>query len=198
MTLHHGTGLPGEFICYRTGFDGYEPIEIVKRAARMSELQRRAAVGINTYFPDIAGGSYLNRALIGLVQDMLAGNRLWLVRREAWTDEGIVPVEVSGAVEEHEDYVVATEEQQPIGAVVMWQMVGHPGPEYPVDGFYTFAEDYMILDFLLPHDVVQSLGPGLRAACAQAGVEFREFPPAPQDKPARTFSRWPWRPGPVW
>jgi len=198
MTLHHGPGLPGEFICYRTGFDGYEPIEIVKRASGMSAVQRRAAVGINTYLPDIAGGSYLNRALVRLVQDVLAEQQLCLVRTEAWADEGIVPVEVAGAIEEQEDYFVATEDQQAIGAMVMWQMVGHPGLEYPVDGFYAFAEDYMILDFLLPQDVTRWLGPALKGACEQAGVEFREFPPAPHDRPARAFSRWPRRQRPTW
>lgn len=158
-------------ITFREGYDGNEPTEIVNGRKRLKRTHdHRFALALNTYYPSVSGGYYLNRSLIGLVQETLGELGLLVVLEDVYDPDGIVPVEMPGSLEEETNYAIVTEHVPEVeGWLTLWA--------YHAGGGGAFYEDRFILDFLLSLPVMTRFVERLRSRCLHLNVQFCELEP---------------------
>src|SRR4051794_13648275 len=108
MLRPSGLGLEGDSIACRSGFDGRETAELHRMwRSQWSKWGQRLSIAINTHYPTIEGGYYLNRAIFVLISECLQEVDLRHVILDIWRDDGLVPTEGFGQFETDEDYVLA-------------------------------------------------------------------------------------------
>jgi hypothetical protein len=162
MNLHRGIGLRGDEIAITCGYDGSEPRQIRRR--KPDPGQCRLALGISTYYEDVAGAYYFNRALLGLVQDCLFELGWSVVIQDILDPQvGVLPAEERCALELDEDYVLVDSSCVKQGRMLLWRIEYHPKGSL-------FKECDIICDMLLSSDMAAKLRGVLKERCRQAGV----------------------------
>ena len=162
MRLFQGPGLPSDQIRVRVGFEGTEPDEILSRSPQAESSRTRVAVVINTFHPKIEGGYYLNRSLIGLIQDVLGDLGLHVVWNEAFGSAEIVPVEERSSLQLDEDYLLVDDKLETKGNVFLWR--------YAVAGGGAFYSDDVVVDIRVAEGMALRFRSRLEIRCKQAGV----------------------------
>jgi len=169
VPLFKGVGLQGDRLAVRIGYEGTEPPQIVKRPVSPHEL--RFAVAINAGQPQVAGGYYFNRALLGLLQDCLLEAGIHVVIDDIAAEPragAILPEEERGALQLFEDYALVTESCEKVGRMTTWH--------FDVGVSSSFYSNAIILDMILARDILPRLRLCLTRRCASLGVPLAEFP----------------------
>jgi hypothetical protein len=184
VKLFRGTNLPGDRIDALLGFDGNEPHPILRRQQWLvthefaGQPLTRIAVAINTYYNCVAGGYYLNRNLIGLVQEVLESLGLFVVVYDvtAASPQEVLPVEPRSSLEDNEEYALVDSAGKVVGLLFTWGTHwGDMGPFY--------GEDSFVLDLLVPAPNEAPFQEALKEKCRQAAVEFADAGRGPQSEP---------------
>ena len=184
MLRAFGPGLPGDSISHRYGFDGNEPVNIewLSSQSKYASLGVRSAFAMSTWYEEIDGGYYENRALFVLIDGALRSLGIVPVQREYFREQGLVPVEGEGQLFEDEDYVLVLPDQTLCGHLKIWM--------YHAGGGGSFYEDNMIFDFILPRPITENFVDAVEAACGKHGVRFARVPDATPPPPKLWWSRW--------
>jgi hypothetical protein len=186
MLRPYGPGLPSDDIIHRFGFDGEEPPQALAFFQKCGALGLRSTFAVNTYYPEIEGGYYLNPALVALVDQSLRSIGIFPVHSDCWREEGLVPIESEGRLQELQKYVLAGVPQKQLGSLNVWACyAGGGGP---------FYKDRVILDFILPEVLSRRLAAQVEAKCNAVSVPFHQQPtisitPLPN---AASPSLWRW------
>ncbi len=171
MLHQYGPGLPSDLILFREGFDGNEATDVRgRRKKEMQQFGERFTIAVNTYYPELEGGYYTNRALLDLIYVGLHKLGLRLVVSYLYPSTTIIPIEGVGCLLVGESYVVIQENASPIGALELFEFAAGGGGEY--------YRDRVICDFVLPAHLRESMKLMLKSACANLSVQFKEYPPA--------------------
>jgi hypothetical protein len=109
---------------------------------------------------------YINRAIIGLIQEVLAKSGSVVVDPSVYRENGLVPVEIDGCLEFGEHYYTVGENEIVKGMCVIWK--------YDVDGV-PFYEDNVMFDVFVDSDTAQSVIKNVSEECAIRGVTFKDF-----------------------
>lgn len=164
MAYVRGIDLPSRRIAFRIGLDGEQARESRDWFHRNGQGRERCAVAINTYYPEVAGGYYENRSVVGMVQDALAALGYIVVLPDPFRRDGLVPVEERGCLFVGEEYYVADLQQREAGRLLVWQ--------YSVVQNTSFYSDKTVLDFALSSEVMVKFEQELRRLCALRNVPF--------------------------
>ena len=133
MLRAFGPGLPSDAIAHRYGFDGNEPcaLEWVYRKSKFASLGIRSAFAINTFYEEIDGGYYENRALFVLIDRALRSLGMVPVNRDVFREQGLVPIDGEGHLFGGEQYCLVLPDQSLGGFLQIWQIhVGGGGYFY--------------------------------------------------------------------
>jgi hypothetical protein len=166
MPLVRGIDLPGAHVRYRTGYDGWEPVEVLRRGQRLPEDRIRVAVAIQGSYPDLCD-VYTNAALIGLVQDALRFVGLHVVLEEMHQVRGLVPEEEPCALRREEEYLLVQEDLAVLGSVLVWSFSWSFGGSF-------YGESNPIVDAILPGGLFSAWASSLRDLCAQHDIACEE------------------------
>src|SRR5262249_8127600 len=166
MPIQRGGGLPSDFVLFRVGYDGFEPKEILADKVNISKSQRRVTIAINTYYPELKGGYYFNKHILGVIQDALASLNLHIVLPDVFRDHGLVHSEERAGLEEDEQYLLATEDLSIQGKLVLWRFNWSGGGSY--------YSDKVIVDCILPEQFVSRLRDKLIEMFTTTDVMFYE------------------------
>lgn len=147
------TPLPSDHIKFLVGLDGNEPRGLDHWYRRATPSQTRCAIGINSHYPELQGGFYINRGLIALAQEALASLGLRVVWSEIYRFDGLCPSELPGCLLLDEHYVVIDAQQQAKGHLFVWKL--------STNGGGSFYDNAVILDMLLETTFVEQLGHAL-------------------------------------
>ena len=164
--------LPSDRIRFRMGFDGYEPAEQAK-AQWSDPAWKRGAVAIGTWYPEVQGGFYFNRNLIGLIQESLAEMGIQLVQCEYHRDEegdgGIEPEAAPGSLEQGEDYCLIDREQGDRGFLRVWEYwaAGHALGDY-------YSENVVVDVISGSRGFFEAFRCALMDRCGEHGVAFED------------------------
>lgn len=182
MPLISGSDLPNKRMSARAGYDGWEPKEISARGKRLPVGQTRIAVVMHQDYAPVLLDTYLNRTLIGLVQDALSQLGLSVVLEYIFIPNCPVPAEERCALCENEEYLLVNDALESKGSLIMWSACASWfGPFY--------EESTVILDIVLPDDATSPFMEALTQLCRHADVDFRQAPPA-ETRPRRSsFAR---------
>jgi len=165
MPLARGIDLPGSRIRYRTGYDGWEPLEMLRTGKSLPENRLRVAIVIDEDYEDLCD-VYRNAALIGLVQDALSSAGLHIVLEEVHRVYGLVPEEEKCSLREDESYLLVRGDLSVVGSLLLWEFSCFGGPFYEESNF--------ILDAILPEDLFAVFVSSLGDLCAQHNVDFED------------------------
>lgn len=171
MTLHTGRWLPSDRICFRLGFDGYEPEQLLAIQEYADPAYTRASVAINTYYPEVQGGQYLNRNLFTLVQESLEECGLWLIDLEYHRPDGLVPVLPHGSLGDGESCGLVNADLDICGIIKVWDVwvAGHAAGDF-------YSEQTMIDVLIDKADSINIYKNMLFAKCRDYGVQCDEIP----------------------
>ena len=170
MPLVSGIELQGNRISVRCGYDGCEPRDILDAGMGLSAHQTRVAVLICDYYPYLCD-SYLNRALVGLVQDALSQVQLSVVLEEIYDPSGPLPVEERCALCEEESYLLVDPGLEAKGSLLLWSFSWSSGGAF-------YGDSNMVLDTVLPSELMPPFVSSLKGLCGNVNVEFQELEPA--------------------
>jgi hypothetical protein len=183
MLRPFGPGLPSDAIAHRFGWDGYEPDVAVSFCKRHESLGVRSAFVINTYYPEIAGGAYVNRALIDLIDRAMRATGVCPAVLDIYRDDRLVPIEGEGQLLEDEEYALVTASQALVGVLKLWQ--------FHVGGGGSFYGDDIVLDVVLPEGRIRRIVDEVESRCRAAAVKFSRLP-APTEFRKRPTGFWSW------
>lgn len=185
MTDNDKRWLPSDCILFRTGFDGHEP-KPQARAQWDDSAWIRTTLALNTWYPEVQGGFYYNRNLIGLIQESLQNIEIRLIHSDYRREygEGIEPVEPFCSLEKDEDYCLVQGENTGYGFLRIWDywILGHALGEY-------YSENF-IVDIVSPHQsFAEQLRITLKQKCSEYGVRLEEVAQVSQT-PVKLNSGW--------
>ena len=167
INLHCGLGLKSDAVRLRRGFGGDEPREIIKRFRGMPVEWKRLAVCLNTWYPEISGGFYLNRYILCEIQSILERHSVHIVSRELFSETSISPVECPGALMENEDYVLVAQNAI-LGSLCMWA--------FDAGGASSFYKDACVLDFALMNANLEQLESDLISGLKSQNITVEVIP----------------------
>jgi len=170
MLRPFGAGLSSDAIAHRYGFDGNEPDGINSTASRNQSLGVRSTFSIATWYGEISGGFYVNRALFLLIDQAWRSLGLVPVVLDIHQATGLVPVEGEGHLIENEEYALVASDQSRRGLLQTWRF--HAGGGGP------FYSDNVIFDLVLPEDITAQLVDEVERRCKAAPVRFSREPAA--------------------
>src|SRR5260221_7399348 len=130
MLRKPGTGMPSDAISHRDGFDGHEPSEKITLSRRFERLGVRSTFAINTYYEEVAGGYYMNRALVVLIDRAMRTLGVSPVLLEVYRVDGFVPIEAEGDLSNNEEYALVEDSQVQVGLLQVWQFNAAGGGAY--------------------------------------------------------------------
>ena len=133
-----------------------------------------------TFYEEIAGGYYENRALFVLIDGAMRSLGIVPVGRDEFREQGLVPVEGEGHLLVANDYVLVSPDQSLVGFLETWQSHGGRSPYY---------HDNIIFDFILPKHIIENLVNAVEAACREHGVQFTRVPEATPPPPKPWWSQ---------
>jgi len=167
MLRPYGLGMASDAIAHRYGFDGNEGSEVRHMCDRFGHLGVRSTFAANTYYPEISGGYYQNRAIYALIDDTL---RFLAVLPVLWdcyynSSNSVVPIEGEGQLLMDETYALVDEKGSQKGLLQIWKFHAGGGGRY--------YSDNVIFDFVLPRALTGELVDRIEQKCAVNGVRFR-------------------------
>ena len=124
----------------------------------------RLSIAINTHYPEIFGGYYVNARVIRLIEEVFGRNAIYLVNPEYTDSDKVSPVENLSMVAAGELCLLVGDDNQQLGWILKWQ--------FDVGGGGDFFSDDLIVDFLIAETEVAKLIDSLDAACRNASVGF--------------------------
>jgi hypothetical protein len=182
MLRPFGPGLPSDCIVHRYGFDGNEPDDEYAFYLAHLSCGVRSTFAINTFYEEIEGGYYNNRSLYALINRAMNAIGLFAIQSDYWRENGVVPVESEGHLEELETYILAVEPASKVGIMKISACVAGGGPYY---------KDNIIFDIILPAEHTRRLVDEVEARCQAAAVRFTRAPdqaPTPTKPPAGVWN----------
>ena len=124
----------------------------------------RLSIAINTLYPEIAGGYYVNARVINLIGEWFACNQIYIVNPEYAASNKVIPYESLSMVETGELCLLVGHDNPKLGWILKWQ--------YNLGGGGEFFGDDLIVDLLIAETDVAKLIETLDAACRNASVGF--------------------------
>lgn len=166
MLRPYGPGMPDDAMSHRYGFDGNESVSTMSLCREHSGLGIRSTFALSTYYPNIHGGYYENRALFELIEEPLRALELLPVILECYANavESIVPIEGEGQLLVDEQYALVRQDGTQAGLLQVWR--------FHVGGGGAYYSDNIIFDLILPEPVVQQLVDDVEERCRKAQVRF--------------------------
>ncbi|MFO0861039.1 MAG: hypothetical protein U0570_10810 [Phycisphaerales bacterium] len=165
MPLQTTGPFPSDQIRAFTGYEGTEGKQQLAWLRRYrDEFPDHLAFAINTWYPEIAGGFYLNRELVALVQDAAASLGLWVVDWETYRPDGLVPAQLPGAIENDSDHVLVDQSLTIHARLIAWKAM------YGNQSFYA---DHFIIDVLTRPSLRENLIRSVEERCRQQRVAFQ-------------------------
>ena len=161
-------GMPGDVVRFRIGYDGCEPDLIRQRAKQWPSSHLRCAVALNTYYDEIHNNYYVNKALLGIIQQCLHDLGLFVVVADSYQPDGFVPAEPPGTLIENEDYYLVTKDHDRLGGQYLWH--------FGAGGYTSFYASQLIMDIILPELLIYHLSSQLDSCCRRYDIGYEEFP----------------------
>lgn len=174
-----GPGLSSDSIVHRYGFDGNEPDEMLSFYNRCRLKGTRSTFAINTWYPEIQGGYYVNRSLFVLIDQAIRTIGLCPVVWDTFRSEGLVPVEGVGSLCESEDYLLVSSSQREVGRLQIFEFGGG-----------AYYKDRIIFDFILPADLMELLVNEVETKSCECGVQFTREPKANSEPVQKRVWHW--------
>jgi hypothetical protein len=159
-----GTGMPSDKILHRYGFDGHEANETLVFCKRHAHLGLRSTFALNTFYKEVNGGYYVNRALFVLIDAAVRQFGLLPVLFDCYQANGLIPIEGEGHLNCGEEYALISAESLVVGMLSIWQ--------FRVGGGGRYYGDSVIFDFILPRKQTQELIDLVEHQCTESGVCF--------------------------
>jgi hypothetical protein len=136
------------------GFDKAESKDVVAWSQQYAgEFPFRLAFAINQCYPELRSGFYRNRRLMALIQDAMLVCGLHVVIEDNFAPHGLFPVELPGALETADDYLLIDEGLKVQGRLNVWESQG---------GKSAFYHDRLIMEVLLNRELGERLIEGVR------------------------------------
>jgi len=169
-----GPGMPGDHVSIRRGFDGEEPSELVAFHRECGAMLEHLCVAVNTAYPDVLGGHYVNRNLLGLIQDALDHLGLAVVLRDIYGSQATtLPVEARCALVEQEEYLLLDRATRVIcGGLMVWSF------DAAGAAFYRTGTERWPVSLFIPLSLADELVEALRRVFTQANVPVEIVDPA--------------------
>lgn len=179
-----GPGLQSDRIAHRYGFDGYELDGMLSFYSRHRSMGTRSTFAVNTWYPEIAGGYYVNRSLFVLLDEAIRGLGLYPVLFDTFRLEGLVPVEGVGQLCEGEEYLLVDPRQKEIGALKILEYGSSGGSCY---------KDCVVFDMILPEDLTGRLVEEVEIRSRESHVQFDRVPEVSREPIRRSWWSRLWR-----
>gem|GEM_PF-4907483 len=168
MLCMFGTEFQSDRIAHRYGFDGHESDEMLSFYNRYCLLGTRSTFALNTWYPEIQGGYYVNRRLFVLIDQAIREMGLFPVLSETFRSEGLIPVEEIGHLCEGEEYMLVNVRQKRIGILQILEFSSGSGSQY--------YRDWCIWDMILPEDLTERLVDKIEIKSQELHIQFSRFP----------------------
>ena len=175
-----GSGLPSDAIAHRYGFDGNELNEMLSFYNRYRLMGTQSTFAINTWYPEIYGGYYVNRSLFVLIDQAIRDLGLFPLVSDTFRSEGLTPVEGVGHLCEGEEYLLTNAHQKEIGALQLFEFC---------DGG-SYYKGCVVFDLILPLDLTERLVDEVETKSRECGVQLTRAPEIASE-PIRNH-RWSW------
>lgn len=124
--------LPSNAINLATGSNRSEPRQVTTWANKQPSTWMRFCIGINTYFPEVQGAYYENRALSQLVLQAFTENSCAVIVNDILSSSELCPNEADGYVAVGDECSIVRDAMC-IGAVYVWEMSAGGGSEFYQD-----------------------------------------------------------------
>jgi hypothetical protein len=139
-------------------------MEVARMHSKYASAGTRSTFAVNTFYDEISGGYYINRALFALIGAAMDDLEIFPVILDVWTPNGLNPIEGEGHFMEREEYALVRSDSAQIGLLLVWQFqAGGGGPYYG---------DNVIFDLILPEDTTQRLVEQVEERCRAGSVRF--------------------------
>jgi hypothetical protein len=125
-------GLPSDRVTLYGGKVGCEPTQVVEFWRRNSSFQERLGISLNTHYPELAGGYYLNRAIIREVGAAIEATGCWFVLPDIARETGLVVAEAPESLQLFEAYELWGETSI-VGHALLWHFGAGGGAPYGDD-----------------------------------------------------------------
>jgi hypothetical protein len=142
--------LPGKRIRYRSGYDGWEPKDILRSSENVSKDTIRFTVALDSDYSNVLLDAYVNRALVSLVQRALSENGLHVVCEDVFAPGRAMPEEEPGTLSEDEQYVLADDKEDVVGHLKTWMYTWSSGGPF-------YGEFDLVIDMIVPKEVLEPL-----------------------------------------
>ncbi len=159
-----GPGMPSDAIAHRIGFDGNESKETLNRFRAFQHLGLRSTFCLNTFYEEVLGGYYENRALFLLLDRAVRLMGLSPIILECYRSSGLIPVEGDGQFLIGEEYSLVLREQSQAGLLSVWQ--------FSTGGGGAYYGDNIIFDFILSREITFGLADEVERQCGRSGIRF--------------------------
>lgn len=165
MPLAKNTTFESDEIQILVGFDGLELKEIVNWSEQFNDkFPCRIAFAINQHYPELPSGFYRNKNLIALIQESFLELELYVVIWDNHREDGIVPTELFGSLEEGDDYLLVDDTLQIHGRVNVWESRG---------GKSSFYHDRFIIEIITGEKRGKELVKIVEAKCRTKSVAYK-------------------------
>jgi hypothetical protein len=140
------------------------------------------SIALNTWYPEITGGYYMNRRILRTIGAVLEFCSLWISISDSSGGEFIAAEDAITLLEEKE-YVLVDKDGTTHGSAYLWESQGH------VDAFYA---DNCILELRLPTSVSEKFEEFLASTCLREKIGVERMPDVPRERSSRNLFRKPW------
>jgi hypothetical protein len=164
--------MASDAIFFRCGFDGNESDNVLAPYRTYAKLGVRFTFAINTFYPEVFGGHFENRALYELIAGSLRCVGLSPVREDYYSPlaEWTVPAEGLGQILMDENYALVYDDGSQGGMLLVWC--------YHAGGGGTYYADKVIFDFVLPQPMMDIVVRDVEQKCREVNVRFSCCTPA--------------------
>lgn len=147
MAFLQPINLPGKRIRYRSGYDGWEPKDVLRVPGGVAGNGVRFTVAIDSDYSGVLLDSYVNRALVAMVQHALAENGIHVVCEDVFAPGQTMPEEEPGMLSEDESYVLADDSETLVGRLKIWMYSWSSGGPF-------YGEFDLIVDMIIPNTAI--------------------------------------------
>lgn len=159
---------PSDSVKYALDLKDEIPDEMV---ASRGQYEQRVSLAVNTHYPEIRGGHYVNWRIVECINRAVDESDLHVVDQEyLWEGgSGPFPTEHLLGVELWAPYVICNYAGVPVGRVMKWMFsVGGGGP---------FFSDDLIVDFWLDESNGQRVIASLIEVCSRCDITVSHWAP---------------------
>lgn len=168
-------------IYVRRGFDGTEDKRILKRNDAVATDQCRIAIAINTHYPDILNGFYVNTRIFRVIVSVFGECNLHVANVEYAREDGVVPIEDGSSLNEQEKYVILNQNQKIVGEIMLWG--------YYWGGYPEFYRDHLIVDAIIPINSYEMFINVLERFCRENEIKIEQYGTAITQKKRGVFKK---------